>query len=107
VIWRLTESDFGPVIRRLLCEIAGNAAVGEPFRATVIEARREEVRRVIERGVTRGDLRRTADPDLAAELLVGSIYPRGLFGGLLDHEYAETLVDSLLNGYAAAGRERR
>jgi AcrR family transcriptional regulator len=24
VIWRPTESDFGPVMRRLLCEIAGN-----------------------------------------------------------------------------------
>jgi AcrR family transcriptional regulator len=106
VIWRLTESDFGPVMRRLLCEIAGNPAVGEPFRATVIEVRREEVRRVIERGIARGDLRATADPELAAELLVGSIYARGLFGGVLDHEYAETLVDSLLKGYAAGAPER-
>jgi AcrR family transcriptional regulator len=103
VIWHLTESDFGPVFRRLLCEIAGNPAVGEPFRATVIQARREEVRRVIERGIARGELRTTADPDLAAELLVGSIYAHGLFGGVLDDEYAETLVDSLLTGYAAAG----
>jgi AcrR family transcriptional regulator len=105
VIWCLTESDFGPVFRRLLCEIAGNPVVGEPFRATVIQARREEVRRVIERGIARGDLRTTADPDVAAELLVGSIYARGLFGGVLDHEYAETLIDSLLEGYAAAGPE--
>jgi hypothetical protein len=105
VIWRLTETDFGPVIRRLLCEIAGNPDVGEPLRATVIEARREEVRRVVERGIARGDLRTTADPDLAAELLVGSIYARGLFGGVLDREYAERLVDSLLNGYATRGPE--
>ena len=57
-IGRLTESDFGPVIRALLCEIAANPAVGDRFRAIVVQARRDEVRRVIERGIARGDLPR-------------------------------------------------
>jgi len=54
VIRRLTDSDFGPVIRRLLCEIAGNPLMGESFRLSVIEARRAEIRGVIHRGIVRG-----------------------------------------------------
>jgi AcrR family transcriptional regulator len=102
VILRLTDSDFGPVIRRLLCEIAGNPAVGEPFRETVIKARRDEVRRIIERGIARREIRTMADADLAADVLVGSIYARGLFGGALNDAYAESLVDSILMGFAVA-----
>jgi AcrR family transcriptional regulator len=99
IIGRLTASDFGAVIRRLLCEIAGNPAVGEPFRASVIDARRDEIRDVIERGIARGDIRTEADPEITTELLAGSIYFRSLFGGPLDPTFAENMVDALLAGY--------
>ena len=39
----LTETDFGPVIRELLSEIARNPELGDPFRASVVQARRDEV----------------------------------------------------------------
>lgn len=99
IIGRLTAPAFGAVIRRLLCEIAGNPAVGEPFRALVINARRDEIRGVIERGIARGDVRPEADPEITTELLAGSIYFRSLFGGPLDPRFAETMVDALLAGY--------
>jgi AcrR family transcriptional regulator len=102
VISRLTETDFGLVIRRLLCEIASNPAVGEPFRASVIDSRLAEVRGVIDRGIARGDLRPEADAEITTEVLIGSIYARSLFGGALDPEYAEVVVDALLTGYATA-----
>ena len=55
-IARLTDSDFGPVVRAVLCEIAANPAVGDRFRAVVMHDRRDEVRRVVVRGMVRGDL---------------------------------------------------
>jgi AcrR family transcriptional regulator len=97
----LTETDFGPVIRAMLAQIASNPSIGDPFRATVVAARRAEVARVIQRGIARGDLRPDADAALATELLVGPVYFRLLFGGVLDLDFAERVVDGVLRGYSA------
>ena len=97
----LTDTPFGPVIRALLSQIAINPSLGDPFRASVVRARREEVARVIARGVSRGDLRGDVDVEVATELLVGPVYFRLMFGGELTRAFAERVVDALLNGYAA------
>jgi AcrR family transcriptional regulator len=97
----VTETDFGPVIRALLSEIASDPSIGDPFRASVVAARRAEVARVIGRGIARGDLRADADVDIATELLVGPVYFRLMFGGVLDTDFAERVVDSVMRGYAA------
>ncbi|MGD8486455.1 MAG: TetR/AcrR family transcriptional regulator, partial [Chloroflexota bacterium] len=60
----LTETDYGPVTRELLSEIARNPALGDPFRTIVVQARRDEVARVIARGVRRGDLRPDVEPEV-------------------------------------------
>ena len=96
----VTETSFGPVIRALLSQIAINPALGDPFRATVVQARRDEVARVIALGISRGDLRPDADVDVATELLVGPVYFRLMFGGELTQDFAERVVDSVLRGYA-------
>ena len=98
----LTESDFGPVIRALLSQIANNPMIGDPFRATVVQARREEVARLIARGIERGDLCPDADSDIATELLVGPVYFRLMFGGELDLAFAERVVDNVMRGYTAS-----
>jgi AcrR family transcriptional regulator len=100
-IGRLTESDFGPVVRAMLCEIAANPSVGDRFRAVVVQTRRDEVRHVIGRGIARGDLPASTDPDIAAELLIGPICFRLVFGGSLDREFGEKVVDALLWGRRA------
>lgn len=97
----LTETPFGPVIRALLSQIASNPSLGDPFRASVVQGRRDEVARVIARGVTRGDLRSDVDMDVATELLVGPVYFRLMFGGELTQDFAERVVDAVLDGYAA------
>jgi hypothetical protein len=94
------SNGYGPVIRALLCEIAANPALGDRFRASVMKARSEEIRRVIERGVTRGDLRPSTDPDLATELLLGPVCLRLVLGGALTPESSAELVEALLTGYA-------
>lgn len=95
----VSKTDFGPVIRAMLSQIASNPRVGDPFRATVVEARRGEIAKVIERGIARGDLRADADPGVATELLVGPVYFRLMFGGVLDINFAERVVDSVLRGF--------
>jgi AcrR family transcriptional regulator len=100
----VTDTPFGPVIRALLSQIAVNPTLGDPFRATVVRARRDEIARVIARGIARGDLRRDADVDVATELLVGPVYFRLMFGGELTLDFANRVVDSVLAGYAAPGR---
>ena len=116
----VTDTPFGPVIRALLSQIAINPALGDPFRAGVVQARRDEVARVIARGVSRGDLRPDVDVDVATELLVGPVYFRLMFGGALTQAFAERVVEAVLRGYAtrdeqesavrsrrSAGRSRR
>jgi AcrR family transcriptional regulator len=95
----VSETDFGPVIRAMLSQIASDPSIGDPFRATVVEARRAEITRVIERGIARGDLRADADVGVATELLVGPVYFRLMFGGVLDRDFAERVVDSVIRGY--------
>lgn len=99
----VTDTPFGPVIRALLSQIAGNPTLGDPFRATVVQARRDEIARVIVRGIARGDLRPDADSELATELLVGPVYFRLMFGGELDLDFANRVVDNVLRGYRAPG----
>ena len=101
VVRALTETPFGPVIRALLSQIAINAALGDPFRATVVQARRDEIGGVIARGVARGDLRSDADAELATELLVGPAYFRLMFGGEIGEELADEVVDTVLRGFRA------
>ena len=99
----LTETDFGPVIRALLSEIARDPELGDPFRATVVQARRDEVDRVIARGIRRGDLRPDLQADMATEMLVGPVYFRLMFGGTLDIDFAERVVDEVLQGWSMRG----
>ena len=100
----VTETSFGPVIRALLSQIATNPTLGDPFRATVVQARRDEIARVVRRGIARGDLRSDADIDVATELLVGPVYFRLMFGGQLTRDFADRVVDNVLRGFAAPGR---
>jgi AcrR family transcriptional regulator len=97
----VTETPFGPVIRSLMSQIATDPKLGDPFRATVVQARRAEVAKVIERGIARGDLRPDADPTIATELLVGPVYFRVMFGGELTLDFANRVVDAVLRGFGA------
>jgi len=99
----VADTPFGAVIKALLSQIAMNPDLGDPFRATVVRARRDEVGRVVARGIARGDLRPDADADVATELLVGPVYFRLMFGGELSDTFADRIADAVFRGYAARG----
>lgn len=96
----VAETPFGPVIRALLSQIAVNPALGDPFRATVVQARRDEIARVVQRGIARGDLRADANVDVATEMLVGPVYFRLMFGGELDEAFGRRIADVVHRGFA-------
>jgi AcrR family transcriptional regulator len=100
----LTTSEFGAVMRALLGQLATNPALGQPFRNTVVQARRREIAGVVRRGVKRGDLRPGTDPQIATELLIGPVYYRLVFGGRLDGRFAARVVDAYLDGFGERGR---
>src|SRR5215208_1553038 len=95
----ITGSSWGPVVKAMLSQIAGNPAIGDPFRASVVARRRAEVGRVVERGIARGDLRPDADVSIATELLVGPVYFRLVFGGELDEAFARRIADTVFHAF--------
>lgn len=97
----IVDTPWGPVIRAMMSQIAGNPTIGDPFRASVVARRRAEVGHVIERGIARGDLRPDADASIATELLVGPVYFRLVFGGDLEPDFADRIADAVLRAFAA------
>ncbi len=97
----ITGTPWGPVVRAMLSQIAGNPSIGDPFKAAVVARRRAEVAGVIERGIARGDLRPDADASIATELLVGPVYFRLVFGGMLSVDFAERIGAAVFRAFAA------
>ena len=98
----LGSTLMGRVIQGLVSELATNPDLAHAFRERVVAMRVAEVRRLIERGIERGDLRADTDVELAHELLFGPIYYRLLLSGApLDERLAERVVDAVLPAFAA------
>jgi len=69
----------------------------------VIAPRRARLRKLITRGMERGEIRADIDPDLLGDLLVGPMLTRTLLhpdAGLDDPTLSATIVDTLLQGIA-------
>jgi AcrR family transcriptional regulator len=98
----IRDTPFGAVIRALVSQIAMNPKLGDPFRATVVQARRAEVARVVARGIERGDLRDDCAAEVATELLVGPVYFRLIFGGDLGDDFARTVADTVHRAFAVS-----
>jgi AcrR family transcriptional regulator len=102
---RVLESTLmGRVMRGLVSDFATDPELGEAFREQVIALRVAEVRRLVDRGIERGDVAPDVDYELVNELLFGPVYYRLLLSGApLDPKLAERIVDAVLPGLAARG----
>jgi AcrR family transcriptional regulator len=99
----LGKSLMGRVMQGLVSELATNPELAKSFRDQVVAARLSEVRRTVDRGIERGDLRSDTDYELAHELLFGPVYYRLLLsGGTLDNKLAPRIVDAFLRAFAPA-----
>jgi AcrR family transcriptional regulator len=101
----LGKTLMGRVMQGLVSDLAAVPVLAQAFRERVVAARVAEVKRLVERGIARGDLRPDTDHELANELLFGPVYYRLLLsGGRLDSKLAPRVVDAFL---AAFGADRR
>jgi AcrR family transcriptional regulator len=98
----LSQTMMGPVMKGLVSDIAVDAQLGEAFQAQVVTVRQAEVKRLIERGARRGDLRAGIDHTHLHEMLFGPVYYRLLLSGApLDGALAERVVSAVLPAFAA------
>jgi AcrR family transcriptional regulator len=100
---RVLESTLmGRVMQGLVSDFATDAELGKAFREQIVSVRIAEVRRVVDKGIERGDLAPEVDYELVHELLFGPVYYRLLLSGAaLDPQLAERIVDAVLPGLAA------
>jgi AcrR family transcriptional regulator len=92
---------MGRVMQGLVSELAASPALAKAFQERVVALRVAEVRRLVERGIARGDLREDLDLDLVHELLFGPVYYRLLLSGApLEPGLAERVVDAVLPAFA-------
>ena len=99
----LGSTLMGRVMQGLVSDLATDPELAQAFRDRVVSVRDAEVERLVERGISRGDLRRDTDPGTAHELLIGPVYYRLLLTGQpLDRAFAKRTVDAVLRAFAPA-----
>ena len=98
----LGSTLMGRVMQGLVSDLATDPGLARAFRERVVAMRVAEVRRVLERGVERGEIRPDVDIELAHELLFGPVYYRLLLSGApLDRKLAPRIVDAVLPLFAS------
>ena len=97
----LASTLMGRVMQGLVSDLAADPQLALAFRERVVARRSEDLVRLLQRGIDRGDLPAHADIGLANELLFGPVYYRLLFSGKpIDDEFAERVVDAFLTSIA-------
>lgn len=101
----LRSTLMGRVMQGLVSELAANLELAKAFREQVVALRVGEMRRLVGRGIGRGDLRPDTDTQLLHDLLFGPVYYRLLLSGApLDAKLAERIVDAVLPSFAGTGK---
>jgi AcrR family transcriptional regulator len=103
----LRSTLMGRIMQGLVSDLAAEPKLAEAFRERVVAYRVAELRRLVERGIKRGQLRPDTDVQLLHELLFGPIYHRLLLsGGALERSLAERIVAAVLPAFAPVERSR-
>jgi AcrR family transcriptional regulator len=81
--------------------------LADAVRSGFLADRRAALQEVLERGVTRGDLRPDLDFELALDVLAGPLFYRLLVtGGAIDEQLAEGVVQLIIEGFANTRKEQ-
>ena len=93
----LGSTLMGRVMQGLVSDLATDPALASAFREQIVAVRLAEVRRLVDRGIERGELRSGIDYEVIHDLLFGPVYYRLLLSGAsLDPTLAERIVDALM-----------
>ncbi len=93
---------MGRVMQGLVSDLATDRELGSRFREQIVSTRLAEVRRLLDLGVKRGELRSDIDAALVHDILFGPVYYRLLLSGDPLHDHlARDIVDAILPSLAA------
>ncbi len=99
----LGETLMGRVMQGLVSDLATDPELARAFRERVVAVRVAEVRRLVRKGIERGDLRPDTNDELLHELLFGPVYYRLLLSGApLEAGLAERIVAAVMPSFAAS-----
>ena len=92
-------SREGKVINELIAEGQFDVKLAEEYRARYFNPRRLDSRRILERGVQRGELKKDLDIELCIDLIYGPLFYRLLVTGeKIDEVFIKTLIHYALEG---------
>ena len=98
------------IMPHLIAYSARNRAFGEQWRARVLEKPRAQLRDMIKRGITRGKLAQSLDPEVGIALLIGPMLYRHVFvsrfGGKLPADLATHVADTFIAAYGVKARRK-
>jgi AcrR family transcriptional regulator len=91
--------DYGRIVAEIIAEGQTDSEALKSFRDRFILPIREAAKAVIEKGIISGEFDSNINPELALDVLYGSIYYRLLVGHLpIDEDFAEHLPEMVLKG---------
>ncbi|HWR45154.1 TetR/AcrR family transcriptional regulator [Sporomusa sp.] len=96
---RFLTSREGKVINELIAEGQFDLKLAAEYRLRYFNPRRLDSRRILERGVQRGELKKDVDLELCIDLIYGPLFYRLLVTGeTLDEAFIETLINYAFEG---------
>jgi AcrR family transcriptional regulator len=96
----MNTSLLGQVMTGLVSEVAADPELARVYRERVVSNRLADVSALVERGISRGELRADLDPEMVTDLLLGPMYYRlFLSGSPMDDNFGKRLVTTLLPAF--------
>ncbi|MGC1293537.1 MAG: TetR/AcrR family transcriptional regulator [Alloacidobacterium sp.] len=91
------------IMPHLMAYAARNRAFGEELRARMVEKPRAQLRDMLKRGIARGKLAESLDPEIGIALLIGPMLYRHVFvnrfGGKLPADLATHVADAFIAAF--------
>ena len=98
----MCTSVMGRIMKGLVSEVAADPELAQVYRERVVSHRLADVSALVERGISRGELRADLDPEMVTDLLLGPIYYRFFLSGApMDDGFGKRLVTTLLPSFKA------
>ncbi|HSY71293.1 MAG TPA: TetR/AcrR family transcriptional regulator [Alloacidobacterium sp.] len=90
------------IMPHMIAYSARNRTFGEQWRARVLERPRTQLRDILKRGVQRGKLIKSLDPDVGIALLIGPMLYRNVFGSHFGGKMPADLATHVADAFIAA-----
>jgi len=96
---KFLTSREGKVINELIAEGQSDLKVAEEYRSRYFNPRRLDSRRILERGVQRGELKKDLDLELCIDLIYGPLFYRLLVTGEnIEEDFIRILINYAFEG---------